>query len=525
MREAGVAVLIALACPAFAAEPHQTAGWVGANYTPAYAVNAVQMWHEFKPDAIDRELAAAKRHLGLTSLRVYLHNIVYEAEKEKFLERIEGFLAICHKHGIQPGFVFFDDCWNHKGVTLESEPPVDGRHNGRWAACPQDAERTDESLPKFKGYVQDVIRPHRTDPRVAWWEIFNEPNMKLPFSVKLRKLGYQWAKELEPVQPVLCCWDDSPETDIVDAHNYSSDFRRWNRQADMSPEKGTVFTEAGARWYAGKPASNGEPCEVVHWLAERKKAGKYVPGVYLCWELMVGNSHCRWYWGTKDGAPEPTLPWCGLLWPTGTPVSLAEAEAIRSYATGERRALFFDDFQTAPAAPERPGWKRFGEAPPASRVLSLPPGVKMIAGDPSWTDCVVEAVVMLKDGAGNAGLVFHVNDPGPGADEIRGYYAGFDTKTLYLGKMNRDWRELARSDLTKLECRIEPDAWNLLRVAMEGNSIRVWLNPLHDDPGLRIEHTDEREPVRRGAIGLRTHRVSAAFDNVVVLPLDDKPRP
>ena len=52
---------------------------------------------------------------------------------------------------------------------------------------------------------------------------------------------------------------------------------------------------------------------------------------------MVGNSNCRWHWrdsGHTRGAPdpEPEIPWCGLMWPDCTPVSLAEAEAIRRYA-------------------------------------------------------------------------------------------------------------------------------------------------------------------------------------------------
>ena len=505
---------------AFPGEPFQTAGWVGANYTPAYCSNQVQLWHDFRPEVIDRELAAAKRHLAITSLRVYLHSLVYEAERDAFLQRIDRFLAICDRHGIRPGFVFFDDCWNHKGVTLDPQPPVKGRHNGRWAACPQDAERTEAHLPRLKAYVQDVVRPHRLDKRVLWWEIFNEPRRKAAYSQKLRKLGYQWAKELKPVQPVICCWDDSPETDVVDAHNYGSDFGRWDRQADLNPEKGCVFTEAGARWYAGKPASNGSPVEVIHWLEGRKAAGRYVPGVYLCWELMVGNSHCRWYWGTRDGTPEPPVPWCGLLWPDGSPVSLAEAEAIRSYVTGKRRALFFDDFQTAPVA-TRPGWTRYGKAQAGSRWLSLEPDVKMIAGDPKWTDYVVEATVMLKGESGNAGLVFRVNDPAVGPDALRGYYAGFDTKTLYLGKMSRNWRELARFDLAKLECGVRPDTWNLLRVAVLGDRIQVWLNRTHGESALRIEHRDGTAPILSGSIGARTHRVAARFDDVVVLPLGE----
>ncbi len=501
------------------AGPHQTAGWVGANYTPAYCVNAVQLWHDFRPRVIETELAATKKYFGLTSLRVYLHNIPYEAEKDRFLERIEAFLTICDRHGIRPGFVFFDDCWNHTGVRLESRPPVKGRHNGRWAACPQDEQRTEEMLPRLKSYVQDVIRAHRRDPRVLWWEIFNEPDRKSDYSARLRKLGYRWAKELEPTQPVLCCWDDSPETDIVDAHNYSNDFASWDRQADLDPAKGAVFTEAGARWYAHRP-SNGEPIEVIDWLEGRKAAGKYVPGVYLCWELMVGNSNCRWYWGTKDGAPEPTIPWCGLMWPDATPVSLAEAEAIRRYTTGQRRAMFFDDFQDAPPVPQRRGWTTYGATgPKRSGVLALGPGMKLIAGDPSWTDYVLEGVVMLQAGEGNAGLVFRVNDPGSGHDQMRGYYVGLDTKTLYLGKMGNDWQPLATYDLGELECGVEPGVWNQIRVAVQRGRIRVWLNRMHHDDGLRIDYTDQQDPVLTGSVGVRTHRVGAWFDNVVVLPI------
>ena len=526
-------------------KPHDTSGWVGANYTPAYCVNQVQMWHEFRPDVIDRELAAAERHFALTTLRVFLHNLVYDAEKVKLLERMDRFLAICERHGIRPGFVFFDDCHRRDGIFLSPQkPPVDGYHNGRWAACPQGRERKDQNLPKLKAYVQDVIRRFRTDRRVLWWEIYNEPDRKSPFSQRLRRLGYQWAKELKPVQPVLCCWNDSPETDIVDAHNYNDNFAGWDRQADLNPAKGTLFTEAGARWYGRRGRSNGSPIEVIHWLRRRRAARKSVPGVCLCWELMVGNSNCRWYWGTKHGSPEPPIPWCGLLLPDGTPVSLAEAEAVRSYVTGKTRAMLFEDFQAVPETPAPPGWKRYGAAGRGSRgYLALGPHRKMIADKPTWGDYVLEAAVMLKSDAGNAGLVFRVSAAGHGPDEMRGYYVGFDCRTLYLGRMRNNWQPLATFDLRKLSggrSKIVPDVWNRLRVAAEGRRIRVWLNPLHDDPGLRIDHTDTalrssaslRSTSKVGAlltgpprrIGLRTHNVSAWFDDVVVLPLDALPK-
>ena len=500
-----------------------TDGRVGSNYTPAYAVNQVQFWHDFRPEVVNKELAAAVKHFGISTLRVYLHNINFSEEEDVFLVNIESFLKICDRHGIKPGFTFFDDCHRHKGIYLDQPTePIKGYHNGRWAACPQDRDRKEEHLAKFKAYIQDVIRPYREDSRVLWWEIFNEPG-RSEFSQRLRKQGYAWAKELQPTQPVICCWDDSPETDIVNAHNYSAKFARWDHQAELNRAKGCVFTEAGTRWYAPR-VSNGEPCEVIHWLTTRKKAGKYVPGVYLCWELMVGNSNCRWYWGTKHGTPEPTVPWCGLMWPDATPVSLAEAEAIRRWTTGKSQAMFFDDFQAVPLPPTRPGWKAYGESVAmGSNVLTLTPGMKMIAGDPEWEDYVLEAVVMLQGESGNAGLVFRANDPGEGHDEMRGYYVGLDTKKLYLGKMNNDWQPLATFDLAKLDCKVVPGVWNQIRVAVKGPRIRVWCNRMHPSVdatrGLRIDYTDKQDPIHAGRIGVRTLGVEAMFDNVVVLPI------
>ena len=518
-------------CASGQSRQYQTASWVGANYTPGYCVNAVQFWHDFRPDVIKRELAGAQKYFGPTTLRVYLHNIPFDAESGKMLARIEQFLTICSKYGIRPGFVFFDDCWNHSGITLESPPPVKGRHNGRWAACPQDVERTEENLPKFKAYIQEIIRPHCGDRRVLWWEIFNEPKLKSKdnaksFSWSLRELGYKWAKELDPIQPVIACWDDHGWTDIVDAHNYSADWRSWDKQVELNPGKGTVFTEAGARWHAPRP-SNGEPVEIMSWLQSRKAANKYVPGVYLCWELMVGNSNCRWYWGTKDGVAEPTMPWCGLMWPDSTPVSLAEAEAVRRYTTGRERALFFEDFQNRPEQPlQTQGykWETYSAGNSTDSVLSLGSNVKKVVGDSSWSDFVFEGVVMLGQGKGNAGLIFRVNKPGPGYDQMRGYYVGFDTDALYLGKMNDNWRRLAQFDLSALDCKVVPGVWNQIRIAAVGSRIKVWFNRMHPsadrDHGLRIDFSDNEDPILKGRIGARTRNTNAQFDNLILLPAD-----
>ncbi|MBI22505.1 MAG: hypothetical protein CMN05_02785 [Roseibacillus sp.] len=501
-----------------------TDGLVGSNYTPAYAANQVQLWHDFRAEVIEQEMAAASRYFGIRTLRVYLHNINFDQEKNAFLANIEKFLKICEKHNIRPGFCFFDDCHRHADIHLDKPiAPIKGYHNGRWAACPQDRDRDPQNIEKFKPYIQEVVSTFRTDKRVLWWEIFNEPGIrKGSFSESIRSAGYRWAKEVKPIQPVISCWDDHDATDIVDAHAYFWGAGGWDGQADRNPRKGAVFTEAGARWFAPRP-SNGEPCEIIHWLEGRRAAKKSTPGVYLCWELMVGNSNCRWYWETKHGTPEPTFPWCGLMWPDATPVSFAESEACLKYATGKSNAIFFDNFQDTYA--RKDGWLAFGNGRHGtSGVLNVASGAKLIAGAPRMNDYVLEAVVMLKGDSGNAGLVFRANKPGHPSDRMHGYYVGFDTKKLYLGKMRNNWQPLAEYDLSQLDCKVIPGVWNHVRVAVKGNRIRVWFNRMHpsSDPekGLRIDYTDDNAPILSGKIGVRAHGVDAWVDNMVAVPID-----
>jgi len=148
----------------------------------------------------------------------------------------------------------------------------------------------------------------------------------------------------------------------------------------------------------------------------------------------------------------------------------------------------------------------------------------MIASDPEWKDYVLEAVVMLQGEGGNAGLVFRVHDPGDAGDAMRGYYVGFDTRKLYLGKMNNNWQPLATFDLAELDCKVVPGVWNQIRIAAEGARIRVWFDRMHpsedESRGLRIDHTDKKDPILSGAVGVRAQGGGANFDNVIVVPMD-----
>ena len=78
---------------------------------------------------------------------------------------------------------------------------------------------------------------------------------------------------------------------------------------------------------------------------------------------MVGHSNTRWHWTSRQGDPEPAIPWCGFLYPDGSPVSYTEAAAIRRYTSGGKDDpfLFLANNLDTPSKPyilvNSSGWK------------------------------------------------------------------------------------------------------------------------------------------------------------------------
>ena len=131
---------------------------------------------------------------------------------------------------------------------------------------------------------------------------------------------------------------------------------------------------------------------------------------------------------------------------------------------------------------------------------------KAVATEVDVADFVLEAEVRVKSTSGDAGVVFRVNDPGTGTDNYKGYYVGVDSNSsLVFGKADAGrWQELDRVDLAFTLSR-----WYRLKVVASGASIRVYV-----DEVLKIDATDASYD--RGAIGLRTWRAEADWDNVTV---------
>ena len=314
---------------------HDMSKLVGAEYTPWRATSQL-WWHnytEHRPDVV-REVKAMRAVLGFTSVRMFLHDMVFVDNATRLEANMDDFLAILAAENMTAGFVFFDDCWNHAGANLSVTcVPRQGIHNDCWFACPQDVERT--SIAKFEPYVASIVKRFAKDERVAWWEIFNEPQKGSNFSMALRDAAFGWAKGQDPAAPILSCWDDNNDTEVVDTHEYSPPTDQ--SPVFSNPAKGGIVTEAGCRWYQSTH-DYGAPLSWTTWLMNIQdgtdKTAPFAPGVMLSWEVMVGHSMTRYHWGLPVGTPEPAIPWCGSLYPDGSPVSYTEAAAIRRYTTG-----------------------------------------------------------------------------------------------------------------------------------------------------------------------------------------------
>src|SRR5271165_1164393 len=97
---------------------------VGCNYIPATSSNQLEMWQPdtFDPQRIDLELGWAAE-LGLNVMRVFLHDLLWEQDSERFARRIDEYLEIASKHRISTLFVLFDSCWHPcPQLGLQAEP-------------------------------------------------------------------------------------------------------------------------------------------------------------------------------------------------------------------------------------------------------------------------------------------------------------------------------------------------------------------------------------------------------------------
>jgi hypothetical protein len=283
---------------------------VGSNYIPRSAINELEMWQEatFNPEQIDQELGWAES-LGMNTMRVFLHDLLWQQDADGFKKRIDQFLTIAAKHHIRPLFVLFDSCWDPLPHLGPQHPPIPGVHNSGWVQSPGAVALADpKQYPRLKAYVEGVVGAFAKDDRILGWDVWNEPgadNMgsyakeelkdKTARVLVLLPQAFEWAREANPTQPLtsgVCCVDQSPDashlgkieqiqlraSDVVTFHNYSwpEYFKReigWLKKYNRP----VICTEFMAR-------SVGSTFDTILPIAKEEKVGA------INWGFVVGKT-------------------------------------------------------------------------------------------------------------------------------------------------------------------------------------------------------------------------------------------
>jgi hypothetical protein len=316
------------ACEWYAQQP-----WlVGCNFIPSTAINQLEMWQEptFDPTTIERELGWAA-DLGFNTVRVYLHDLVWNARPYSFKARIERTLQIASGHGIRILFVLFDDCWNDDPKLGPQPDPIPGVHNSGWVRSPGSRAVSDTSAwPRLKRYVQGVIDAFGHDERVLMWDLWNEPgnNGMGTKSLPLLAKAFEWARAVAPSQPLTVgIWFDNQElndfqlaaSDVISFHNYGSvDSLVIQIEELKALGRPLVCTEYMAR-------TNGSRFGTHLPVFQREGVGCYN------WGLVSGKTQTIYPWGSEGGGPEPELWFHDIFRKDGTPYDPEEIRAIKRH--------------------------------------------------------------------------------------------------------------------------------------------------------------------------------------------------
>ena len=323
---------------------------VGSNYVPSDAINQLEMWQEptFDPARIDQEFCWAQA-MGMTTMRIFLHNLLWEQDAVGFKKRIDTFLTIAAKHHIKPIFVLFDSCWDPDPKLGPQHPPIPGVHNSGWVQAPGAERLADKaSYDKLEAYVKDIVGTFANDDRIFAWDVWNEPNNggggNYPSTPHKKELVagllgqvFTWARSADPTQPLTSGlwtgdhWDQMEtldpveriqitQSDVMSFHDYSwpEIFLRRARQM-LTYGRPVMCTEYMARG-AGSTFDGSLPI------------GKRLNIAMVNWGFVDGKTQTRLPWDSWKKPytfEEPTIWFREVLHTDGTPYRQAEVDLIK----------------------------------------------------------------------------------------------------------------------------------------------------------------------------------------------------
>ena len=308
-------------------------GWLrGCNFQPSTSINQIEMWQAetFDPETIDRELGWAA-DIGMNCMRVSMHHVAWEVDREGFKNRLSQYLDIASRHGISTMFVFFDDCWNATYSSGKQPEPQPGVHNSAWKRDPGDLLfEKPELIDLLETYMKDILTTFKDDKRIALWDLFNEPgNGYGDKSLDLLKKSFEWAWAVNPSQPLTVAVCNPSLSNINKFSLESSDIITYHDYNDLATHRLTVdtlkqyrrpmlCTEYMARHF------NSTFQEIMP-LLKAENIGA------INWGLVAGKTNTIFKWDEPlPELEEPPLWFHDIFRKDGTPFSQEEIDVIKS---------------------------------------------------------------------------------------------------------------------------------------------------------------------------------------------------
>lgn len=331
---------------------YKTQPWfVGCNYLPYNAVNQLEMWQAdtFDSAQIDKEFRWAQS-IGLNTMRVFLHDLAYEEDKDGFLKRMDTFLSIAKKHNIKILFAIFDSCWDPFPKAGKQRDPKPGVHNSGWVQSPgEEALKDATQYPRLEAYVKALMKRFGRDNRIWGWDIWNEPDNpnttsygkielpnKITYVTALLPKVFEWCRSQHPTQPLTSgpWWgnwssDDSlkpvqriqfDNSDVISFHNYDSEAEFAKRVGWLQRyHRPLICTEYMSR-------GNNSTFEGDLPVAKKYKVGA------INWGFVAGKSNTIYPWDSWERTykSEPPLWFHDILRPDGTPYRQYEVTFIKT---------------------------------------------------------------------------------------------------------------------------------------------------------------------------------------------------
>ncbi|MGD8683539.1 MAG: cellulase family glycosylhydrolase [Chloroflexota bacterium] len=306
---------------------------VGCNFIPSTASNQLELWQAetFDPQTIDRELGFAES-LGFNTVRVYLHDLLWQQDADGFVGRVDRFLDLAAGHGIRAIVVFLDGVWNNRAYLGPQAEPIPGVHNSRWVQSPTSPEVVEPAAwPRLREYVQGVLQRLADDERVLMWDLYNEPGNEglMGNALPLLREVFGWAREVAPSQPLTVGnWNrGQPFAELNALQAASSDIVTFHSYEDASTVKRLIdqFQEVGRPIICTEYLARTTDSHFETHLPIFREAGVGC----ISWGLVAGRTQTQFPWYSPPGAPEPTVWYHDIFRADGSPYDAAEVELIR----------------------------------------------------------------------------------------------------------------------------------------------------------------------------------------------------